>query len=133
MNARGFTLVSLVFLLVILAFLGVIILTLSGTQHYTTLMSLRGAQAYHASRSGIEWGVHRAIEQSSCVGSDNFNLTGPGFDGVFTVTVTCSSSAHTEAPSSYTVYTIESFAFSGTYGDRDYVSRRIRVVVTDAP
>lgn len=132
MNQRGFSLLSAIFLIVVIAALGVFMVTLSGTQHFTTLLSLKGAQAYNASRAGLEWGVYQALVVGSCAGSTPLTLTHGGVSG-FSVTVTCSSSTHTEAGDTFNIYAITAFASSGTLGQADYVSRRMRTVVSDAP
>jgi hypothetical protein len=50
------------------------------------------------------------------------------------VEVSCTATQHREyGPPDYNVYVITSTATSGSFGDADYVSRRIQVTVTDAP
>ncbi|MCA1799558.1 MAG: hypothetical protein LC632_08900 [Xanthomonadaceae bacterium] len=134
MNAqRGFSLITAIFLIVVLAALGAFMVTLSSTQQFTTVLSQRGASAYHAARSGIEWGAYRALEDGACAPSTTFALGGGALAG-FSVTVTCAASTHTEVPGgAYNVYTLESAAQLGTFGNADFVSRRMRVVVADAP
>jgi len=131
----GFSLVSAIFLLVVLTAAGAFMVRISGVQRTTTSFALLGPKAYHAARSGIEWAVHAAIYvPGSCpVGStttSSFNLSEGGLAG-FSVTVTCTSAIHTEASASDTVFDISSTAEFGSFGDRDYVSRRLEARVTD--
>ena len=128
----GFSLVSALFLLVVLAALGAYMVSISGTQHFTTLYALQGAKAYHAARSGTEWGIAKVITDGTCPADTTLN---GGNLGGFAVTVTCSSTAHQEGGSNYNVYSIASFAETVTpaYGSPGYAARRITVTVTDAP
>jgi len=117
-NQAGFTLVQAVFILVVLAFLGVAMMRLSGVQSSTSIFALQGARAYQAARSGLEWGAARASTGSDCNGT--FNA------GSFSVAVSCSFQPFTEgvAPA-YPVYTFSSVATFGNYGSPDFVQRRL--------
>lgn len=117
----GFTLVHAVFILVVLALLGGVMMRLSGVQSSTGLFALQGARAYQAARSGLEWGAARARAGLSC----NGNMTLEGF----AVTTTCTSSVFTEAASSTTVYQITATAEYGSYASPDYISRRLEMKV----
>lgn len=109
----GFALMNAIFLLVVLAFLGVVMVTLSGVQSRTPVFALQGARAYHAARSGIEWGI---AQVPACTGSaDNSG---------FTVAVSCTNIPATG------VYVITSTATQGSYGTTDYVSRTVKAKVT---
>jgi MSHA biogenesis protein MshP len=130
---RGFTLVTAIFVIVVLATLIGYMVSLSGTQRATSLLALQGARAYAAARSGIEWGTHEAA--SFCGGAPSsvtLNLTEGGLNG-FTVTVSCSSSNHREKSVTFTVYHLTALAEFGGYGSADYVSRRLEATVSDAP
>ncbi len=128
---RGFALVAAIFLLVVLASLGVFIVRVSGVQQQTVNIALLGARAFEAAVAGIEWGAFRAIDAGSCTNT-TLNLTEGGLDG-FDVDVSCSSSAHTEEGNAYNLYDIDVEARAGVYGTPDYVSRRMQATITDAP
>lgn len=128
---RGFALVVAIFLIVVLSLLGIFIVRVSGVQHQTVNVALLGARAFEAARAGIEWGAFQALNVASCT-STTLNLTQGGLDG-FSVEVTCASSTHTETGNTYNIYTIDAVASDGTYGQPDYVSRRMQATVTDAP
>ena len=129
----GFALVAAIFIVVVLAMLGIMMVTIGGMQRATASAAVQGGRAYHAARSGIEWGAFRALPPTnSCVASSSFTLSTPGLNG-FNVTVQCSSTQHRERSDLYDVYVITSTATSGNFGNADYVSRRIQVSVTSAP
>lgn len=133
MNQRGFTLVAAVFLITGLAVLGLFMVTISGTQHQTTMLAGLGAQGFYAARAGTEWAVHRALNGASCNGSFAPG-TLAGSMAAFSVSVSCASSTHTIAGDpDITVWTITSTAVRGTLGDRDHVARTLRISITDAP
>jgi MSHA biogenesis protein MshP len=128
---RGFALMVAIFLLVVLAILGVFIVKVSGVQHQTVNVALLGARAFEAARTGIEWGAFQALDSASCT-TTTLNLTEGGLNG-FDVDVTCTSTTHTETGDTYNVYLLDVVASAGNYGTPDFVSRRMQATVTDAP
>ena len=129
---RGFALVVAIFLLVVLASLGVYIVKISGVQHATVNIALLGARAFEAARTGIEWGAFQALDSGACPADMTLNLTEGGLNG-FAVEVECTTSSHTETGTTYNLFVIDVVASSGLYGQPDYVSRRMKASVTDAP
>jgi len=123
-NERGFALVLALFVIVVLAAVGLFMVTIFGVENATPIQGLQGARAYQAARGGLEWGTSRALA-GNCAAATNFNLGG------FAVTVTCGSQNVTEGPMSYHVYQLHATAAAGTYGQPDYVQRRLEVRVTD--
>jgi MSHA biogenesis protein MshP len=113
---RGFALVAAIFLLVVLASLGVYIVRINSVQQQTVNIALLGARAFEAAVAGIEWGAFQALDSGACTTS-TLNLTEGGLDG-FDV--------------DYNLYVIDVEARAGTYGTPDYVSRRMQATVTDA-
>ncbi len=87
---RGFSLVSAIFLLVVLAALGVAMVTISTVQHQSSALDVQGVRAYHAARAGLEWGVYQNLRTGACSGgATNIALpAGTSLNG-FTVTVVC--------------------------------------------
>jgi MSHA biogenesis protein MshP len=120
------SLVTAIFILVVLSAIGGYMVLVAGVQGQTTVMALQGARAYHAARSGLEWGIYRDLNSGGCV-SDSFDL-----DDGYTVTVTCTETPFTEGGQNYKVFRISSLAEWGSYGDENYVSRQLTVRVTDA-
>lgn len=126
----GFSLVPALFLLVVLAGLGVVAVRMMAVQQQTVVLAMQSARAYAAARTGIDWSAYQAVVNNSCT-SSTLALTEVGLAG-FSVETSCSSTTHPEGPNTVSVYVIDSFAWSGSYGTPDYVSRRIRSTVTDA-
>jgi MSHA biogenesis protein MshP len=91
-KASGFSLVSAIFLLVVLAALGVAMVTISTVQHQSSGLDVQGTRAYQAARAGIEWGVYQRQKVPAYCGAavaNNIALpVGTSLSG-FTVTVVC--------------------------------------------
>jgi MSHA biogenesis protein MshP len=85
----GFSMISAIFLLVVLAGLGVAMMTISTVQHHDTALDVQGVRAYQAARAGAEWGVYRYLNNpTSCSGTNSFTPPGESFTA-FVVSVTC--------------------------------------------
>jgi MSHA biogenesis protein MshP len=100
---RGFSIVTAIFLIVILAALGVFIVSVTGLQQSSSRLDVQGVHAYQAARAGVEWAAYQALDpnnnQPGIGGTDNLpacpaattTLTGlAGSLSAFSVTVTCS-------------------------------------------
>lgn len=136
---RGFTIVSAIFLLVVLAGLGAAIASISTMQHTSSALDVQGARAYQAARTGVEWGVYRQlIPPNSCAAATSFVPPAPTLSA-FTVTVTCVSVTNANAAPPITVYQITSNACNlpnvaepkcpGVSGGADYVERQLQVTL----
>lgn len=123
---RGFSLISTLFILVVLAALGSYMVRLNVSQQTTTTLSLQSVRAWYAATSGMEWAVYRINSSSSCPSvPSSFVAEG------FTITLTgCDSHPVTEGASSYTLYDVQVSASRGSFGSTDYVARRLRATVT---
>ena len=121
----GFSLVMALFLIVILALLGTVIVMLAGVQRQSVNLSLLETRGYYAARSGIEWGTWQAVDGGGACNTGGSPLTLNGFS----VTVSCTSGTHTESGKTYTVYVLNSTAGFSSYGQPDYVSRTIQATV----
>ena len=101
---RGFSIVTAIFLIVVLALLGVFIVSVTGIQQSSQQLDLQGVRAYQAARAGIEWGAYQVLDPDNALGStlptcptSPTHLTGlAGSLSTFTVTVTCTSLDATE-------------------------------------
>lgn len=127
---RGFSLVSAVFLLVVLAGLGAYAVRLNTLGQQTVTAGLRAAQAYQAARAGAQWAAYRALNAGVCTGA-TLNLT-EGATAGFRVSVECTQSLHTEGTGAVRVFVLDVRAEAGVYGGPEYVSRRLQTKVTDA-
>jgi len=131
---QGFSIISAIFLLVVLAFLGTAMVTFSINQQQTVALDVMGARAYQAARAGVEWGTYQVLRNSgACVANQNLpaGTMGATLSG-FTVTVTCTAVTHSEvsaATGTVTVYSLTSRALQGTAGQPDYVERLMSVTI----
>jgi MSHA biogenesis protein MshP len=85
----GFSLVPALFLLVVLAALGIVAVRLAGVQHQTVVLAMQSGRAYAAARSGIDWSAYQALVNGSCAAS-TLSLSEAGLAG-FSVDTNCSS------------------------------------------
>ncbi len=58
-SSRGFAIVSAIFLIVVLAALGVGIVVFSKAQQASSAYDVQGSRAYQAARAGLEWALYR--------------------------------------------------------------------------
>lgn len=138
---RGFTMVSAVFLVVILAGLGAVMLNMSNVQHTSSALDVQGARAYQAARAGIEWGLYRQLRDGTCGASESFALPAGSSLAGFTVTVTCTAATYDSTTPDVAVspsimqYRVAAVACNGpaagkcpgTGGTVDYVQREMQV------
>lgn len=131
-HLHGFSLVSALFLLVVLGALGAYMVSISSTQQLTTVHALQGARSYHAARSGTEWGIAAAITAGACPADTT--LAGGNLNG-FQVDVVCTLTGHAEGAVPYNVYQITATARTNSpgFGQPGFAARQITVTVTDAP
>ena len=59
---RGFSIVTAIFLIVVLALLGVYIVSVTGIQQTSSQLDVQGVRAYQAARAGIEWGAFQVLD-----------------------------------------------------------------------
>lgn len=130
---KGFSLISVIFLLVVLAVVITYAVTISGVQQQTSAFSVLSSRAVFAAESGAEWAIQSVLSNNSCGAFPaSFTLSGGAADG-FQIDAECSLSTYTENPDIYNVYRLEIIAHLGSVSDPDYISRRVRARVTDAP
>lgn len=135
---QGVALVAAIFLLVVLAALGVYLVQMAGTQRATALFALQGARAYHAAKSAVEFGVHQVSNNAAAACgattsspvSQTISFSEGGLQG-FNAAVTCEYTRHDENGDCFNVYVIDVQASRGTYGTANYVSRQLQTTVTN--
>lgn len=131
---RGFSLISAIFLLVVIAALGTFAVTLSTTQHQSAALDVMGARAYQAAKAGIEWGAYQVVNAGILCGTlvapvqNAVTLTGTTLQN-FTVWVDCGSTSVSEASATVTMYQLTSTATQGAVGTPNYVERQISVSI----
>ena len=133
----GFSLVSAIFLLVIIAALGVFMLSLSTMSQTSSGQDLQGSKAYRAANAGLEWGAFLVMTPENT----SFNLgtaqapyvcaapmTMPSLAGAlqgFTVTMSCTMNATVEGGNTLRVYQVTAVATWGTLNTPHYIERSI--------
>ena len=137
MNSRqtGFTIVTAIFLIVVVALLAGFMVTIGNVQRQTSTFSIIGPRVLFAAQSGIEWALAEVVASDACFApATTINLTGGTLNGI-TVTLDCSQTvpAITEGADTYNVFAIESVAEFGISGKEDFFSRRISATVTNPP
>jgi MSHA biogenesis protein MshP len=136
--SRGFSIVSAIFLLVVLSTLGALMVTFSTAQHTTSAQDVQGSRAYQAARAGIEWGLYQLLQTGTqanpgCNANAQFvpgtaTALGGTLSGV-TVTVTCAAfGPYAESGMNTRVYRITATAtYGGAPGSIDYIERQLQV------
>jgi MSHA biogenesis protein MshP len=141
---RGFSIVTGIFLLVVLSALGAFMVVFTGLQQNTLQVDVLGVRAFYAARAGVNWGMYRALDPDDSIapGATAFAAcpTGTIAAGAlggslapFSVQVSCTSFDATEANRNIRVFEITATACNqatcpGT-PDGAYVERRVVVTV----
>ena len=128
-RSRGFSLVSAIFLMVVLVILGTSLVTISSVQQTTAAQLLQATRAHYAARAAAEWAAERAGNGGWCPGpaypeTTTFALPAP-LDG-FSASVECTRSTHTLDGVGQAYFEVEVTVTSGAYGGTDYVRRVLR-------
>src|SRR5437660_2861930 len=103
----GFSLIAAIFLLVVLALMGTLIVSITGMQSASSQLDLSGVRAYQSARAGTEWAAYQVLDPDntlnaascspvvmpSCPASPTLSLGGTL--STFTVSVTCAQAADT--------------------------------------
>jgi MSHA biogenesis protein MshP len=142
---RGFSLVSAIFLLVVIAALGAFAVTISTTQQQSAALDVLGARAYQAARAGIEWGAYQIIQSgvagsgfaAACQAGGAIPQPGalPGTMAGFAVAVGCAATSHEEGARTLAsgnpvwIYSLTSTATQGVVATPTYVERQISVTI----
>ncbi|MFQ5515078.1 MAG: pilus assembly protein MshP [Myxococcota bacterium] len=128
----GFSLVSAIFLLVVVSLAGAGMVSLSSVSRRSSSLALLELRAYAAARSGIEWGTAKAVATPATCPAASFALTEGGLIG-FNVTVSCSMTTHVEGSVTTNVMVLSAQAQRGSFGDLDYVSRQLEATLSVVP
>lgn len=135
MNLRrnGFSLVTAIFLLVVVASLAAYMVTIGSTQQQTSVLSILGARTLAAAESGVEWGVADVVTDDACFSSPtSFTLSGGASSG-YAITATCTQTSHTEGTTTFNVFQVSATASRGAVGSADFTQRTMRATITTAP
>lgn len=138
---RGFTLVTALFLLVVLALLGLFIVSVFGLQQSAQALDVSGTRTYAGAQAGIKWALMQVLDPDNndpllvpanpqppaCFATQAVAL-GSAFSGI-TVSVSCSVTTTTELNRNVAVYLLTATASTGT-GTAFPISRQVTATVS---
>ncbi len=134
----GFSLLTAIFLLVVVAGLVGSMVSLNIGQQATVTKGILGARALQAAKSGLEYGIFQALN-GTCNATDTitFSAAEPALED-FSVQLLCAASVHPEATTNVNFYRLTATATRGNYAlggnaNPDYYSRTIRATVSIEP
>ena len=133
-NSQGFSLLTTLFLLVVVAGLGGYLVNLASTQHLTSALAIQQSRAYYAAIGGLEWVAYQIQVQTDAGASPPACPTSPttfSADG-FTITCRCQRSLHDVGGNpQYAMFDVTAEAFRGNLGDWDFVRRTISATISE--
>jgi MSHA biogenesis protein MshP len=130
---RGVALVVALFVIIVLAALGLFAMRVGGGQQQSVNLDVLGARADAAAAAGVEFGANQALRHGSCTAAPPpLALTQAALKG-FSVQVGCTSNTYLVNALPYQVYAITATATLGVYGTPGYVSRRVSRSVNNLP
>lgn len=111
---RGLSLMTAIFLMVVLAMLGAFMVSMTNLQQSSSVLDVLGVRAYEAARAGVEWGEWQVLDPNDAIGTPALpacpasptHLTLAGLLSAFTVTVTCTATTTTEGNRNVGAYLI---------------------------
>jgi len=126
---RGFSLIAVIFMIVVLAALGAFAVNISLSQQQTGNLSLLEARAASAAQAGIEYEAYMVRAAPSNCATNTLTLSAGALAG-FRVTVTCIQGMHPVTAGTDYSYALSASASTGVYGTPDFVSRTASLTVT---
>ena len=139
---RGFALVGAIFLLVVIALVVATMGRLSVVQTGSFDLALQQARAYQAARAGLEWGLHRLLEEGVDCPSGAVDLSGSGL-AEFSVqlgcvklpcaTPVCAQTYTSESGQAINLYRLTATAQNSPVERADHAWRRLELTVERQP
>ena len=87
----GVGIVTAIFLLVVLAGLGVAMVGITTSQQSSANLDLLGAEGYQAARAGLEWGIFQWRRNGKCDPATQFKMPAGSSLSAFSVYVQCTA------------------------------------------
>lgn len=113
-HAGGFTMVSALFIVVVLAALGAAITKVSTRQHLGSAAEVESARALQAARAGLEWAAFQVLRNPAppaaapaCFGTASFTAAGLSS---YTITVSCNRTSGTDGSTTLAFYQLTASA-----------------------
>jgi len=123
---RGVSLITTLFLLVVVSSLAGYLVNLSIAQQYSTGLTVSALRGRHAALSGLEWVAYRIKNVASSCPAVPTSMTIEGFNVTLT---SCTSSSVTEGLGTYNLFDVTVSAERGSFGNADYVNHAIRATL----
>jgi MSHA biogenesis protein MshP len=140
----GFSIVTAIFIIVILAALGAFMVTIGSSQQIGLAQDVSGVRMLQAARTGTEWGIYQVLNttgafRTSCnTGSATASLPALQNMNGITVKLDCNSTAYTEGSSAFRSYKITATACNNAACPNTaatlpglYVERRLTALVVN--
>ncbi len=133
----GFALPGAIFLMVILALLGIFIVRINTIQTGSLTLDVLGTHAYQAARAGTQWGAFQTLNPGvapACFATADINFPGTSL-ATFTATVSCAPGIDDELGVVRSIYQIIATACNQppcpnpAPAGANYAERRIAIVV----
>ena len=132
---QGFSLITAIFLLVVLGTLGTMMVTFFVAQQQSSTIDVLGSRAYQAARAGVEWASYnvgitpQGTAWAGCTGAASTTFAANALTGnlsPFTVTVDCATAAAVEGAVIINWYVVTSTAHNGlAAASKDRIERQI--------
>lgn len=130
-DSRGFSLLTTLFLLVVVAGLGGYLVTLASTQHLTSALAVQQSRAYYAALGGLEWVAYQIQQDTASPPACPTSPVTFSADG-FSITCHCQRSLHTVGGNpQFAMFDVTAEATRGTFGDWDFVRRTISATISE--
>lgn len=121
----GFTLLTALFLLVVVSALAGFMVNLATSQHLSSAIEVNNLRARYALVSGFQWASYQIEQTGSCPGGVSLVVEG------FTVTqLGCTPYAVTEGALGYQLFDVTMQAERGSFGQVDYARVRMRAMLS---
>lgn len=127
LRSAGFTLLSTLFLLVVVSLLGAYMVKLATAQHLTSALEIDALRARYAAYSGLEWVQSEVINTSACPSVPSVLTV-----GAYQVSMTaCNASNVVEGTVNYQLFDVTVLASRGSFGSAGYTQARLQATLRD--
>lgn len=129
-QTNGFSIVSAMFILVILTLVGSYIVSVAALTRTSGNLVAQGVRTYYAAKSGLEWATYKVVQSPfNCPAASTTFTVSIANSAVYSVTVTCTQNSFQENNITYNVFQLTSTGSYGTLGSLDYASRQVYATI----
>jgi len=119
-KSGGFAIVTAIFLIVVLAALGVGMLVFSRAQQASSAYDVQGSRAYQAARAGLEWAIYQRVAPVNYNLATSPNMTLPAFCALTSYTWPPTGGATLQTGSTMTYVNVPLTDFGGAASQQPY-------------